>query len=66
MKIKIMICEWNKDLEGKSLEVQKVTSKGPTIKELLVQIIHRLDRLETRIDKVVTLNHLIDPSMDKQ
>lgn len=62
MKIKIMNCVWNKSLEGRQLEVEKITSKNPTIKELLYQIIKRLDNLEHRLDAIVEANHLIDPT----
>lgn len=60
MKIKIMQCLWNKSLEGRVLDVDKVTSKQPTIKVLinkianieniLVRIIDRLDKIEQRMD----------------
>ncbi len=45
MKIKIMKCSWSRNFEGKTLEVQKVTSEGPTTRELILQLIKRFDNL---------------------
>lgn len=52
MKIKIMECSWDRKLENKMLCVQKVPTKEPTIKQLLVKLIERVDKIEYRIDKL--------------
>ncbi len=45
MKIKIMNCSWNKSLEGKTLDVTKITSREPSTKQLLIELIKRIDNL---------------------
>lgn len=58
MKIKVMQCLWNRTLEGEIVDVEKITSKQPSIRVLLLEIITRLDKLDQRIDNLVQKNNL--------
>lgn len=65
MKIKIMECSWDKNLENKTLEVQKITSKGPKPPKWFLQYMEQFEiRLEQKLEQ--KLDQKLEQKLDQK